>query len=232
MTKLRDRLSKKRSMRNIQTPEEESLPKTPREDLQDPDVGRMTEEEYYELQQLAALEEQMKQQQLAQQQAQAQQAQQREMPQEPRMAPRRQYYSEKLNPSRRDYNYEDEYYNKEEDDDEEDQSPLSIVREVQKHPAPKGTHETIIGGVPVDLHILEDYLVKTSPFALKTVMRYHNARNMEEIKNYSSGSKIKFNSKMLIGVLLAVGVAVLGIVMIFFMPQIMATFQGGMGVTP
>lgn len=227
MTKLRDRLSKKRSMRNVQPQEEEPLPQTPRENLQDPNLGRMTEEEYYELQQLAALEEQMRQQEQQQQLAQQQGIQQN--PQ--RTVPRRQYYSEKLNPSRRDYNYEDEYYDDEEEEDE-DQSPLSIVREVQKHPAPKGTHETIIGGVPVDLHILEDYLVKTSPFALKTVMRYHNARNMEEIKNYSSGGKVKFNSKMLIGILLAVGVAVLGIVMIFFMPQIMATFQGGMGVTP
>jgi len=115
-----------------------------------------------------------------------------------------------------------------EDDEREDTSPLSIVKEIKENPSQKGTFETVIGGVPVDLHILEDYLVRTSPFALKTVMRYHNARNMEEIKNYSRGPNLKMNSKVIIWIILAVGMAMLGIFMMMFMPQIMQMFQGGL----
>ena len=118
-----------------------------------------------------------------------------------------------------------------EDDEEhrDDRSPLSIVKEIKENPSQKGTFEAIIGGVPVDLHILEDYLVRTSPFALKTVMRYHNARNMEEIKNYSRGPNLKVNNKFWILIIMAVAIMMLGIFVIMFMPQIMQTFQGGAG---
>jgi len=114
-----------------------------------------------------------------------------------------------------------------EDEEEKDRSPLAIVNEIKENPSQKGTFSTHIGGVPVDLHILEDYLVKTSPFALKTVMRYHNARNMEEIKNYSRGPNVKMNSKMLIMIVICIAFAILGVFMIMFMPKIMAMFQGG-----
>ena len=118
-----------------------------------------------------------------------------------------------------------------EDDEEtrDDRSPLSIVKEIKENPSQKGTFATVIGGVPVDLHILEEYLVRTSPFALKTVMRYHNARNMEEIKNYSRGPNLKVNSKFWILIIVAVAIIFLGLFLILFFPKIMASFQGGMG---
>ena len=115
------------------------------------------------------------------------------------------------------------------DDDEEvvDRSPLAIVNEIKEEPSEKGTLKTFIGGTPVDLHILEDYLVKTSPFALKTVMRYHNARNMEEIKNYSRGPNVKVNSKFWIMIIVLIGVVCLGLFMIMFLPKILQSFQMG-----
>ena len=114
-----------------------------------------------------------------------------------------------------------------EEEERDDRSPLSIIKEIKENPSQKGTFKTMIGGVPVDLHVLEDYIVRTSPFALKTVMRYHNARNMEEIKNYSRGPNLKMNSKTIIWIILAIGMAMLGIFMMMFMPQIMEMFQGG-----
>lgn len=116
---------------------------------------------------------------------------------------------------------------REEEVEEDDTSPLSIVNEIREKPSPKGTHKTVIGGVPVDLHVLEEYLVKTSPFALKTVMRYHNARNMEEIKNYSKGMAASDKTKMIIFIVLAIGIAGLGIFVMMFLPQILQAFQGG-----
>lgn len=110
---------------------------------------------------------------------------------------------------------------------EEDTTPLAIAKEVRKRPSLKETLPTVIGGVPVDLHILEDYLVKTSPFALKTIIRYHNARTVEEIKGYGkAGVGVKLNSKTIILVLLCVGMAVLGLLMLTIMPELLETFSG------
>jgi len=118
-------------------------------------------------------------------------------------------------------------YEEEIEEEEIDTSPLGIVNEIRKEPSERGLYKTIIGGVPVDLHVLEDYLVRTSPYGLKTVMRYHNARNMEEIKNYSRGPNLKMNSKTMILIILAILMLVLGLFVIFFLPKIMGTFQQG-----
>jgi len=107
-------------------------------------------------------------------------------------------------------------------------SPLSILDEIKNKRLPKGTAPVIIQGVPVDLHILEDYIISISPYNIKTLMRYNNARILEEIKGYSKfGIGMKVNSKAIILILLAVGMAVLGIIFIMFMPQIMQMLQGG-----
>ena len=47
------------------------------------------------------------------------------------------------------------------------------------------------------------------------------------MKGYSRRSSFKMNGKTIILILLAVGMAVLGIIMMVFMPQIMEMFQGG-----
>jgi len=109
-------------------------------------------------------------------------------------------------------------------------SPLSILDEIKNAPTPKGAHKTIIGGVPVDLHALEDYIIRISPYNIKTLMRYHNARTLEEIKGYSKFGGFKMNTKSIILIIAAIAMALLGIFFIFFMPKIMAGLQGGMGV--
>lgn len=106
-------------------------------------------------------------------------------------------------------------------------TPLSILDEIKNKRIPKGTAPVLIQGIPVDLHSLEDYIISISPYNIKTLMRYNNARILEEIKGYSKFGTGKINSKMLILIMLAAGMAVLGIIMIMFMPQIMAMFQGG-----
>lgn len=116
-------------------------------------------------------------------------------------------------------------YNDEDDIDKE--SPLSILDEIKQKPTPKGTFTQRIGGRPVDLHVLEDYITKISPFALKTLLRYHNAKTMEEIKSYSQGTKLNINGGTIILILAAVGMAILGLVMVFFMPDIMNMFKSG-----
>ena len=140
------------------------------------------------------------------------------------------------------YEDEDEYYYPEEDNrqeyvrpelppqfqrEDEDHSPLSILDEIKQKPMPKGTYPTVIQGIPVDLHILEDYMIKISPYNIRTIMRYHNARTIEEIKSYARfGSGMKMNSKTIIWILLAIGMAILGIFFVFMMPGIMNSMQG------
>jgi len=143
----------------------------------------------------------------------------------------RQQIPQQQQPPPRFTNEERPYPEPQYDDEEEGESnvggPLSILDEIKRKPTPKGVFTQRIGGRPVDLHVLEDYITKISPFALKTLLRYHNAKTMEEIKSYSQGSKLNINGGTIILILAAVGMAILGLVMVFFMPDIMNMFKSG-----
>lgn len=106
--------------------------------------------------------------------------------------------------------------------------PIKRAIDIQRKPTPKGYFPTIIAGVPVDLHALEEYIVKTSPFAIKTLLRYDNARNIEDIKNYSTKStgRKKMDSKFFLLLFLGIALAIGGIMVIFFMPEIIGMFKG------
>jgi len=110
----------------------------------------------------------------------------------------------------------------------QDNSPLAILDEIKKAPSPKGMFPMLIGGRPVDLHAIEDYVVRISPYNIKTILRYHNARTIEEIKGYGRfGGAMKMNGKTILIILLAIGMAIGGIFFIMFLPQIMQSFQAG-----
>lgn len=108
-----------------------------------------------------------------------------------------------------------------------DGNPLSILDEIKARPSPKGTLPVMIGGRPIDLSVLEDYALRISPYSLKTILRYHNARTIEEIKGYGRGTAVKMNMKGILLILLAVGMGVVGLFVMMYMPEIMAYFQGG-----
>jgi len=118
------------------------------------------------------------------------------------------------------------YYEEPEEDIEVKETPMTIMKDIKKDPSPKGTYPTVIGGMPVDLHILEDYVIRSSPYALKTILRYHHARDVEEMKGYGR-SKMNINGKTIMLIILAVGMALLGIFVIMFLPNILKMFQGG-----
>ena len=112
-------------------------------------------------------------------------------------------------------------------ENEEVSGPLGVLEDIKNTPSRKGTFETVVQGIPVDLHSLESYIVKISPYVMKTVLRYRSARLLEEVKNYGKYDRIKMNSKTIILIILAIGMAVLGVMMIIFMPKIMEMFKGG-----
>jgi len=106
-------------------------------------------------------------------------------------------------------------------------APLAILDEIKNRPSRKGTFATVIQGKAVDLHALEAYVLKISPYIMRTILRYRTIRTMEEARNVAGRKPMKMNSKTLMLILLAAGMAILGIIMIFFMPQIMQMFKGG-----
>jgi hypothetical protein len=106
-----------------------------------------------------------------------------------------------------------------------EEGPLSILDEIRELPSPKGAYPTVIYGIPVDLHVLEDYIVKISPYNIRTAMRFHNARTIEEIKGYSKFGSMHKKFNWMIIVMIAI-MAAAGIGVIIFMPQIMAGLQG------
>lgn len=114
------------------------------------------------------------------------------------------------------------------DDYGDSRSSVKLASKIEKNPTSKGVLELKIGGRPIDLHALEDYMVwKINPYNMKTLMRYHNAKTMEEIKSYSrrrSGRGMPLRTIMLI--MLLIGLATVGLIMIMFMPQIMQFFRG------
>jgi len=110
----------------------------------------------------------------------------------------------------------------------ESASPLSILDEIEEDPSPKGTAPIKLGGRPIDLHVLEDYVVKISPYSLKTILRYHNARTIEEMKGYSKGVGLKMSGGTIILIIVAIAMVVLGILMFTVMPDLLGAFSGGM----
>lgn len=106
-------------------------------------------------------------------------------------------------------------------------NPVNIARSVERKPTPPGICEMMIGGRPIDLHAFEDYLVwKVSPYQLRTLLRYHNARTIEEIKNYSLRPTLKMKSGTLVLLVLAVLMLVGGLAIFMFMPELTAMFKG------
>lgn len=107
-------------------------------------------------------------------------------------------------------------------------APLAILDDIKDKPSYKGTFKTMIQGKVVDLHTLENYVLKISPYVMRTLLRYRTIRTMEEARNMAGRKPVKLNSKMLILLVLAVGMAILGIIVIFFLPDILNMFKGGL----
>lgn len=104
-----------------------------------------------------------------------------------------------------------------------DKTPMGITKEVENDPSQKGTLETTIWGVPVDLQSLEGYIQKISPYTIRTLVRNDRALTMERIKNYSPKRHSSFPWWLIVViVIMLVG----GLLALMFGPQIMQSMQG------
>ena len=135
--------------------------------------------------------------------------------------PPQQQYQEPINYDTRRIPMPEPDYQQQVQQQIEERSPLSILDEINERPSEKGTHPIQIGGRPIDLHVLEDYVVKISPYSLRTILRYHNARTIEEMKGYSKGVGLKMSSGTIILIMLIIGMAIVGILMMTMFPDMM-----------
>ena len=67
---------------------------------------------------------------------------------------------------------------------EEIKGPLALLDEIRENPSPPGAFKAHINNRDIDLHIMEKYIMQISPYSLKTIIRYHNARTLGLMKGY------------------------------------------------
>ena len=85
----------------------------------------------------------------------------------------------------------------------------------------------LIGGKPIDFHYMKDYLLNISPYQIKTAMRLHNIRGIEEIRRYTKpADKLSGIWKIILIIIIAIGI---GIFIIFFLPGMLQGMQGFLG---
>ena len=125
-----------------------------------------------------------------------------------------------------------EYYSQKQKEDDsygfgDSRSPLNIAKSVERNPTPPGICNIMIGGRPIDLHTFEDYMVwKVSPYQLRTLLRYHNARTIEEIKNYSLRPSLKVKSGTFVIIIIFILMIIGAIAVFMFSPQLTEMFKG------
>ena len=104
----------------------------------------------------------------------------------------------------------------------------SLATDIENNPTPEGVMRKTFSGRPLDLHMLEDYLVwKTSPLAIKTILRYGHAKTIEDIRGLlSAGDRAKGNPKTMIMIILAIILLVGGVLFLLYGPQL-SSIMGG-----
>ena len=111
-------------------------------------------------------------------------------------------------------------------------NPHTLYKEVVTDPTPKGIYEMRVFGRPIDLASLEHYVIhKISPKSVTTLMKYNNSKTMEEIKGYSKRPPIRIKGGLIWIILGAVGLLILGIVVLTYgqnMSEVLKGMFGGM----
>jgi len=103
----------------------------------------------------------------------------------------------------------------------------AMATSIENFPTKEGVLKKTFQGRPIDLHMLEDYLVwKTSPLAIKTILRYGHAKTIEDVRGLlGTSERARGNPKMLMMVVLAIILLIGGLVFILYGPQMMNMFK-------
>lgn len=70
------------------------------------------------------------------------------------------------------------------------------IKDLINDPSPPGLYPIEVNGKVIDLNMLEKYVIATIPQkSLSTILRYHNARRIEELKGYKEDKWYKKRRK-------------------------------------
>lgn len=98
----------------------------------------------------------------------------------------------------------------------------TMATDIENSPSPKGILKKTFCGRPVDVHMLEDYLVwRISPLAIKTILSYGHSKTIEDMRGLlTTGDRTRGNPKTLIIIVIAVIALVAGILFLVYGPQL------------
>lgn len=106
-------------------------------------------------------------------------------------------------------------------------NPHTLYTDIIANPSPKGLLPITIMGRPIDVNMLENYVVfKISPRTVTTLMRYNDSKTTEELKGYSKRKPIRMNFKVLIMVI--VFIVIMLVVGYLFLSGGMTSVLGGL----
>jgi len=111
-------------------------------------------------------------------------------------------------------------------------NPHQLYTDIVTNPSPPKQYEMKIMGRPIDVNALEQYLIfKISPRTITTLMRYNDAKSIEEIKGYGRRPPVRASKG--IGLLLLVGIGALLMMAVGYLflngtiPNMMRGMMGG-----
>jgi len=103
-------------------------------------------------------------------------------------------------------------------------NPHKLFRDIIRRPSPKGTYEMTIMGRPIDLSMLENYMVfKISPKTITTLMRYNDAKTLSEL-GFAKRKPLKLNWGLIM--ILIIIVVVFGLLLAITKGDIVGFFRG------
>ena len=84
----------------------------------------------------------------------------------------------------------------------------------------------ILGGKPIDFHVLDDLMFNISPAKIKTALRYSNVDLIEEMRRYAVKKEgLKFNWTIVLWIILIAIILIGGILALMYGPQLMNGIQ-------
>jgi len=108
---------------------------------------------------------------------------------------------------------------------QESKMPLGELYDIKRKPVPKGVCEEIIYGVPINWHDLENFVLKLSPTNFVTMLKLRDQDKADYDRRFKV-RKSMMSGKIMMILLIAVGLGIAGIVIMLFLPDILAMLGG------
>ena len=114
--------------------------------------------------------------------------------------------------------------------------PHYIRTEIISNPSPKGVYTLRLRGYPIDFNTFEKFLIGTmTPHAIVTLMRYNDARSLEEFRMYTRYGSLRSLAKMGrgIGILFLIGIGAVAAIFVGYLfingtiPRLLSGLFGG-----